>query len=61
MFCVLTSLGGDSNFTITDENLYATILTLLIKNNAKLSELLSKGFERLVYWNKYKIISNKKP
>ena len=35
------------------------VVTLSIEDNAKLTKLLSKGFKRLVYWNKYKVISNK--
>ena len=34
-------------------------MTLSAENNAKLSKLLSEGFKRSVYWNKYKIIPNK--
>ena len=34
-------------------------VTLSIEDNAKLSKLLSEGFKRSVYWNKYKIIPNK--
>ena len=30
-----------------------------IENNSKLTKLLSEGFKRSVYWNKYKIIPNK--
>ena len=32
---------------------------LKTKDSAKLSELLSKGFERPIYWNKYKVSPNK--
>ena len=32
---------------------------LKTKDNAKLSELLSEGFERPIYWNKYKVSPNK--
>ena len=31
-----------------------SVVTLSAKNNQKLSKFLSKGFERLLYWNKYK-------
>ena len=57
--CVLTSLAGASNSTITDAELYVLVVTLSIKDNAKLSKLLSEGFKRPVYWNKYKVIPNK--
>ena len=57
--CVLSNLVGASTFTITDAKLYVPIVTLSIDDNAKLSKLLSEGFKRPVYWNKYKIIPNK--
>ena len=46
-------------FTITDAKLYILVVTLSIKDNAKLTKLLSKGFKRSVYWNKYNVIPNK--
>ena len=57
--CVLSNLVGDSTITIIDANLYVPIVTLSAQDNAKLSKLLSKGFNIQVYWNKYKIIPNK--
>ena len=57
--CVLTSLEGALTFARTDAKLYVPVVTLSIKGNAKLSKLLSEGFKRSVYWNKYKIILNK--
>ena len=64
-YCVLTAAGNDNDnnnddngnkflFAIKDRKLYVPILTLSAKENQKLSKLLSKGFERSVYWNKYK-------
>ena len=47
--CILTSLDGALTFTITDAKRYVPIITLSIENNAKLSKLLSKVFERPVY------------
>ena len=44
--CVLTSLGGASNFTITDAKLYVPNVMLSIEDDAKLSKLLSEGFKR---------------
>ena len=55
----MSSLVGDSTFTITDAKLYVPVVTLSIEDNEKLSKLLSEGFNRSVYWNKYKIIPNK--
>ena len=57
--CILTSLAGNSTFTITDAKLYVPIVTLSIEDNAKLTKLLSEGFKRSVYWNKYEVIPNK--
>ena len=57
--CILTSLDGNLTFTITDAKFYVPVVTLSIEDNAKLSKLLSEGFKRPVYWNKYKVIPNK--
>ena len=46
-------------FKITDAKLYVPIVTLSAEINTKLSNLLSEGFKRTVYWNEYKIIGNK--
>ena len=55
----MTSLVGNTTFTITDAKLYVPAVTLSIEDNAKLTKLLSEEFKRLVYWNKYKVIPNK--
>ena len=52
----MSSAGTAATFAITDTKLSAPVVTLKTRDNAKLSELLSKGFERSVYWNKYKAI-----
>ena len=57
--CILTSLAGNSTFTITVAKLYIPVVTLSIEDNAKLTKLLSDEFKRSVYWNKYKLIPNK--
>ena len=57
--CILTTLDGNSAFTITDAKLYVPIVTLSIEDNARLSKLLSEGFKRSIYWNKYKVIPSK--
>ena len=65
--CILTFNPDNNNnnnineatFTITDAKLYVSIVTLSIEDNAKLSKLLSEGFKRPIYWNKYKVIPNK--
>ena len=56
--CVLSVLGdendnanADSNitFTIKDTRLHVPVVTLSAKDNQKLSKLLRRGFEKLVY------------
>ena len=63
-YCVLSVAGNnnlnDNNnandiiFTIKDTKSYVPVVTLSARDNQKLSKLLSKRFERLVYWNEYK-------
>ena len=54
--CILSSAGTAATFKITDAKLYVPIVTLKTEDNTKLSKLLSEGFKRPIYWNKYKII-----
>ena len=44
-------------FTIKDTKLNVPAITLLAKDNQKLTKLLSKGFERSLYSNEYKMKS----
>ena len=62
-YCVFFAAGADnvnnrdSNniiFTIKDAKLYVPVVTLSARDNQKQSKLLTKGFERSVYWNEYK-------
>ena len=55
----MSSAGTAATFTKTDTKLYVPVVTLKIEDNAKLSKLLSEGFKRSVYWNKYVVISNR--
>ena len=48
-----------ATFKITDAKLYVPIVTLKTEDNTKLSKLLSEGFKRSIYWNEYKVITNK--
>ena len=56
-YSVLSADGADNTnanpnnivFTIKDTKLYVPVVTLLAKDNQKLSKLLSKRFERSVY------------
>ena len=52
-------MAGNSSFTITDAKLSIPVVTLSIEDNTILTKLLSEGFKRSVYWNKYKVIPNK--
>ena len=53
---------NDNNiiFTIKETKLYVAVVTLLVRDNKKLSKRLSKGFERSVCWNEYKTKSENK-
>ena len=57
--CVLCNLVGASTFTLTDTKHYVPLVTLSTEDNTKLPKLVSEGFKRPVYWNKYEIIPNK--
>ena len=57
--CILTSLPGNSTFTITDAKFYVPFVTLSTEDKDKLSKLLNEAFKRSVYWNKYKVIPTK--
>ena len=67
-YCILTAAGPDNTdanlnniiFTIKDTKLYVPVVTLLAKDNQKLSKRPSKEFERSVYWNEYKTKSENK-
>ena len=66
--CVLSTAGADNTnanpnniiFTIKDTKLYVAVVTLSTKDNQKLSKLPSKGFEKSIYHNDYKIKSENK-
>ena len=40
-------------FTITERNLYVTVVTLSTQDNAKILPQLKSGFKRTISWNKY--------
>ena len=40
-------------FTITETNLYISVVTLSTQDNAKLLPQLKSGFKRTISWNKY--------
>ena len=57
--CILSNSGTAATFKITDAKLYIPIATVKTEDNTKLSKLLSEGFKRHIYWNEYKVISEK--
>ena len=65
-YCVLSAAGNENDndrdddviFTIKDTKFHVSVVTLSARDNQKVSKLLSKGFERSVYWNEYKIKSD---
>ena len=54
--CILSSAETAATFVITDTKLYVSIVILETEGNTKFSKLLSEGFKRAIYWNKYKIV-----
>ena len=68
--CVLSGLGNNNDkadanfdniiFTIKSIKLYLPVVNLTTKDDQKPWKLLSKGFERLVYWNENKTKSENK-
>ena len=54
----MLTVANTATFKIFDAKLYLPIVTLSAEDNAKLSKLLSEGFKRSIYWNKYKVIDN---
>ena len=67
-YCVLSAAGNDNAndnlnniiFIIKETKLYIPIVTQSARDNQKLSKLLIKGFERSIYWNKYRTKSENK-
>ena len=68
MYCVLSATGNDNIvanpeniiFTIKGTKLYVPVVTWSARDNLKRSKLLSKGFKRSAYCNKYKTKSQNK-
>ena len=61
-YCTLFVAANSNNiiFTIKDTKLYVPVVTLPARGNQKLWKRLSKGFDRSVYWNGYKIKNENK-
>ena len=52
--CVLSTDDGNAVFIINDTKLYIPVVTLSKEDNKDFIEQQNKGFERSIYWNKYK-------
>ena len=51
--CVLSTDAGEAVF-INDTKLYVPVVTLSKEDNKDFIEQQNKGFQRSIYWNKYK-------
>ena len=56
----MLTVANTETFKITNAERYVPIVTLWAEDNVKLLKLLGEGFKRPVYWNKYKVIDNKR-
>ena len=54
----MLTVANTETFKITNAKLYVLIVTLWAEDNVKL--LLGEGFKRPVYWDKYKVIDDKR-
>ena len=68
-YCVLSAAGNDNItnnndndiiFAIKDTKLHVHVVALSARDNPKLTKFHRKGFERSIYWNKYKRKSENK-
>ena len=52
--CVLSTGGGDAVYIINDTKMYVPVVALSKEDNKDFIEQQNKGFQRSIYWNKYK-------
>ena len=52
--CALSTDAGEAVFIINDTKLYVPVVTLSKEDNKDFIEQQNKGFQRSIYWNKYK-------
>ena len=52
--CVFSTGVGEAVFIINDTKLYVPVVTLSKEDNKGFIEQQNKGFQRSIYWNKYK-------
>ena len=55
----MLTVANTTIFKKTNAKPYVPVVTLSAEGKSKLSKLLSEGFKRTVYWNKYKVIDRK--
>ena len=53
--CFLDANPSNIIFTVNNTKLNVPIVTLSLRDKQKISELLSKGFGRSMYWNEFKL------
>ena len=53
--CVFSSVLKATAFTVTDTNLYLSIVSLSTQDNVKLLRQLKSGFKRTINWNNYQL------
>ena len=53
---IVNLLNDSDNENSKFATLYIPVVTLKSEDNTKLSKLLSEGFKRSIYWNKYQAI-----
>ena len=56
--CVLSTDDGNAVFIINDTKMYVPVVTLSKEDNKDFIEQQNKGFQRSIYWNKYKTKEN---
>ena len=56
--CVLSAAADDAVFIINDTKLYVPVVTLSKEDNKDFMEQQNKGFQRSIYWKKYKTKEN---
>ena len=52
--CVLSTAADDEVFIINDTKFYVPVVTLSKEDNKDFIEQQNKGFQKSIYWNKYK-------
>ena len=52
--CVLSNQAGNAVFIIKDTKMYVPVVTFTKEDNKDFIEQQNKGFQRSIYWNKYK-------